>query len=101
MSRSENALRRDDFQLAQEYVEPRSKTEIELARMWRDAMGLDRIGIHDSFFDLGGKSFGAAVIFAEIERKLGVKLPMTILAELQTVALLAEKVDELSEQCRV
>lgn len=100
MSRSENALRRDDFQLAQEYVEPRSETEIALARMWRDAMGLDRIGIHDSFFDLGGKSFAAAVIFAEIERKLGVKLPMTILAELQTVALLAEKVDELAEQCR-
>jgi acyl carrier protein len=59
-------------------------------------MGIDRVGVHDSFFELGGKSFAAAVIFSEIERRYGVQLPMAVLVELQTVAQLSGKIDELS-----
>jgi acyl carrier protein len=92
-------LRRDDFALAQAYVEPRTSTESELARMWRQAMGLDKVGVHDSFFELGGKSFAAAVIFGEIERRYALRLPMAILAELQTVAQLAHRIDELWRRC--
>ena len=89
-------LRREDFGLVSTYVEPRTPTESGIATLWRQAMGIDKVGIHDSFFDLGGKSFAAAVIFSEIERRYGVQLPMTILTELQTVAQLAGKVDELA-----
>jgi acyl carrier protein len=92
-------LRRADFALAEAYVEPRTATESELARMWRQAMGLDEVGAHDSFFELGGKSFAAAVIFGEIERRYAVRLPMAILAELQTVAQLARRIDELCRPC--
>jgi acyl carrier protein len=89
-------LRRDDFGLAEAYAEPRTATETNIAALWQQAMGIDRVGVHDSFFELGGKSFAAAVIFGEIERKYGVRLPMAVLVELQTVAQLSGKVDELS-----
>lgn len=92
-------LRRQDFGLTGAYAEPRTPTESEIAEMWRRAMGIDTVGVHDSFFELGGKSFAAAVIFGEIEKKFGVRLPMAVLVELQTVAQLAGKIDELSRQC--
>jgi acyl carrier protein len=91
-------LRRDDFGLTAAYAEPRTATETSIASLWQQAMGIDRVGVHDSFFELGGKSFAAAVIFSEIERKYGVRLPMAVLVELQTVAQLSGKVDELSRQ---
>lgn len=91
-------LRRDDFGLAVAYAEPRTATESNIAALWQQAMGIDRVGVHDSFFELGGKSFAAAVIFSEIERKYGVRMPMAVLVELQTVAQLSSKVDELARQ---
>jgi len=91
-------LRREDFGLAEAYTGPRTATESDVADMWQKAMGIDRVGIHDSFFELGGKSFSAAVIFGEIERKYGLRLPMAILVELQTVAQLSAKIDELSRR---
>ena len=91
-------LRREDFGLAGAYAAPETSTEAELAGIWQKAMGIDRVGIHDSFFDLGGKSFSAAIIFGEIERKYDLRIPMTVLVELQTVAQLSGKIDELSRR---
>lgn len=91
-------LRRDDFGLQGAYAAPRTPTESAVAALWQTAMGIDGIGIHDSFFELGGKSFSAALIFGEIERKYGVRMPMAVLVELQTVAQLSSKIDELSRQ---
>lgn len=91
-------LRRDDFGLTEAYIGPRTSTESDLAGVWQRAMGIDRVGINDSFFALGGKSFSAAVIFGEIEQRYGVRLPMAVLLELQTVAQLSGKIDELSRQ---
>jgi Phosphopantetheine attachment site len=91
-------LRRDDFALAEVYVEPRKGTESVIGKMWRQAMGFDKVGVHDSFFELGGKSFAAAVIFSEIERHYGVHMPMGTMMELPTIAQLARRIDELSGQ---
>lgn len=91
-------LRREDFGLTAAYTAPRTSTESELAGFWQKAMGIDRVGIYDSFFELGGKSFSAAIIFGEIERKYGLRMPMAVLVELQTVAQLSSKIDELSRQ---
>ncbi len=91
-------LRREDFGLTEAYAAPQTSTEAELAAIWQKAMGIDRVGIHDSFFELGGKSFSAAIIFGEIEQKYRLSIPMTVLVELQTVAQLSGKIDELSRQ---
>ena len=98
MTSDAEVLRRDDFGLATAYTEPRTATELTIAALWQHAIAIDRVGIHDSFFELGGKSFAAAIIFSEIERRYGVQLPMAVLVELQTVAQLSGRIDELARQ---
>jgi acyl carrier protein len=95
MSAEQNVLRRDDLHLLQEFRPPASTTEMAVARMWCTAIGIDRIGVHDSYFDVGGTSFAAAVIFVEIEQTFGLKLPMSILVDVPTVATLSERIDRL------
>ena len=72
-----------------EFTAPRNKTEELLAGLWRQTLGLDRVGIHDSFFDLGGDSSAAAQVIAGIERDLGRKLTMASLLAAPTIASLA------------
>ena len=55
-------------------IPPRTTTEKAIARIWQDALGVDRIGITDNFFDLGGHSLLSARVIVQVERKLGVRL---------------------------
>lgn len=77
------------------YVPPRTATEHKLAEIWRNALGMDQIGIADGYEDLGGDSLRAAGIFAEIEQSFGIEIPMATLVEAPTIEQLARRVDEL------
>jgi acyl carrier protein len=72
------------------YVVPRT-----LAEIWRNALGMDQIGIADGYEDLGGDSLRAAGIFAEIEQTFAIEIPMATLVDAPTIEQLAGKVDEL------
>jgi FkbH-like protein/thioester reductase-like protein len=52
--------------LATEYVTPRTAWEKKVAAIWRDVLRVDRVGIYDSFFELGGDSLRAAEAFARM-----------------------------------
>jgi amino acid adenylation domain-containing protein len=80
-------------ELEQGYVEPRTDLERALAEIWQQLLRLDRIGINDDFFELGGHSLLAVRLFAEIERKLGARLPLSTLFETATIAGLAEAIE--------
>lgn len=77
------------------YVAPRTPTERGLAEIWSAALSLDRVGVEDRYLDLGGDSLTAALIFAEIEEKLGVQLPMVTLDSAPSIAQLAPRIDAL------
>ena len=49
------------------YVPPQSDLEEKLAKIWRNVLSLDRIGVNDNFFDLGGDSLLAVRLIASIE----------------------------------
>lgn len=91
-------LRRSDIEDAPEYEPPRSETEQKLADIWRDAIGIDRIGIHDDFFLVCGSSLVAAVIFAKIQQVFDTKLPLSLLVKASSIAALALRVDERRAQ---
>jgi acyl carrier protein len=80
------------------YVAPRTATERALAEIWRNALGMDRVGISDAFEDLGGDSVVAAVIFAQIEKILLVDIPTEMLIDASTVELLAREIDTLTNR---
>jgi len=86
-------VHRDQLPLPQEYVAPRTETEGRLAEIWREVLEMDRVGVEDSYQDLGCDSLLAAIIFALIEEKFGLEIPMATLVDAPTVTLLALEVD--------
>lgn len=76
-----------------EFVAPRDDTEHAVARVWAGLLGTDRIGVRDSFFDLGGTSLDLTRLRAEIRREFGVELDMRDLYSAPTVEMTAMLLD--------
>jgi amino acid adenylation domain-containing protein len=66
--------------------------EERLCGIWRSVLDLDAVGPDDDFFGLGGHSLLAVSVFGEIERRLGVELPLAMLFSAPTPALLAHQI---------
>jgi len=69
---------------------PRDDIERELAHVWRTVLGVERLGIHDSFFDLGGESLKATRIAMKAGEALGMKIGVAAIFDAPTIAELAE-----------
>ena len=67
--------------LASGYVAPRTTTEEELAEIWRELLGVDRVGVHDHFFDLGGHSLLAIQVLSRVREVFAVDVPLSALFE--------------------
>ncbi|WP_131816415.1 non-ribosomal peptide synthetase, partial [Mycolicibacterium porcinum] len=78
------------------YRAPSSPTEEILAGIFGDVLGLKRVGIDDSFFDLGGDSLSAMRLVNTANVSLGVDLAVRQVFEAPTVAELAARVGESS-----
>ncbi|WAP57769.1 non-ribosomal peptide synthetase [Streptomyces sp. S465] len=77
-----------------EYEEPRTEVEELLADLWSTVLAVQKVGIHDDFFDIGGNSLIAADLLGQIRRALSVDVPAAqLFFENATVAGLAEMVD--------
>ncbi|MFE1359772.1 amino acid adenylation domain-containing protein [Streptomyces harbinensis] len=88
-TRSLPAPDRERPELAVGYEEPLPGREAALAAVWRGVLGTERIGRHDSFFDLGGDSIRAIRLLGRA-REAGLRFGMPDLLERPTVARLAE-----------
>jgi thioester reductase-like protein len=80
----------DDALAHQAYEAPQGELETTLAAIWTDLLGVERIGRHDSFFNLGGHSLSAIRLIFQIQKIFKVQLPVQILFEASSVAKLAE-----------
>jgi thioesterase domain-containing protein/acyl carrier protein len=81
-------------ELESRYQEPRTSLEKLLAEMWQDVLGVDAIGIHDDFFELGGTSIRVVVFVNRLEKRLHVPVPVKALFGAPNVAALAEYLKE-------
>ncbi|HKH48757.1 MAG TPA: amino acid adenylation domain-containing protein [Thermoanaerobaculia bacterium] len=75
------------------YAPPRNPVEERMAEIWAEVLGIDRVGIHDNFFDLGGHSLLATQVIARVRQSFDVELPLRSLFEKPTVAALGEAVE--------
>jgi thioesterase domain-containing protein/acyl carrier protein len=71
------------------HVGPRDRVEVQLMALWQQVLGAPKIGIHDSFFDLGGHSLKAAQLFYLLEQVYGRHLPLATLFQAPTIAELS------------
>ena len=78
------------------YVPATTEMEQQLAAIWQAVLDLDRIGIHDDFFDLGGHSLLATRVVAQIQSEMGVEIRLSDLFVQPTIAELAEAITQLS-----
>ncbi|MEM7582115.1 MAG: amino acid adenylation domain-containing protein [Acidobacteriota bacterium] len=76
------------------FVAPRTMVEEVLATIWAEVLGVERVGLGDSFFDLGGHSLMATQVVSRVRQSLGVELSLVKLfeaAHLEELAMLIEQ----------
>jgi acyl carrier protein len=85
-----------------QFVVPRTPVEQDLADIWREILGLDRIGVNENFFELGGHSLVVTQLLARVRSRFSVELPFRVVFESPTIAelavIIAQKASEQTNQ---
>ncbi|HEX2077660.1 MAG TPA: amino acid adenylation domain-containing protein [Longimicrobium sp.] len=89
------ALRAPEMADQECYVAPRTPVEEVLAGIWAEVLKLERVGVRDSFFEVGGHSLLAMRIVSRVRQVFAVELPLRAIFEGPTVADVAERVEAL------
>lgn len=89
--------RREDLGLETPFAAPASDTERRIAATWKEALGIDRVGLDDNFFELGGDSLGLTHILIHIRGTWNVDFPIERFFDEPTVRELAAAVDDATE----
>ncbi|WP_433582139.1 amino acid adenylation domain-containing protein [Paenibacillus amylolyticus] len=77
---------------------PRTPLEVSLAEIWKSVLGLEHIGVHDNFFDLGGHSLRATTLVSKVHQELNVELPLRDVFRYSTIEEMALALSRIEEQ---
>ena len=83
---------------SQPYVPARNPVEQTLVDIWQSVLQLERVGVHDNFFEIGGHSLVAIQIFTRLKTELQVDLPLYLLFEHSTIAELVLQLETFKQQ---
>ncbi|RRN46000.1 amino acid adenylation domain-containing protein [Lautropia dentalis] len=76
--------------ITHEYEAPQGSVEELLAGIWQELLGVERVGRHDSFFDLGGHSLLIMQLLARVQGRLGHEIGLQAFYRAPTVAGMAQ-----------
>jgi acyl carrier protein len=77
------------------FVAPRTPIEVAIAAIWQEVLKLDRVGIHDNFFDLGGHSLLATRVVSRVRQEFHVDLKLMDFFKMPTIAELTKGLEGL------
>jgi acyl carrier protein len=80
--------------LDDDIIEPRTEVEENIATVWRDILRVEKLGIHDNFFDLGGHSLLATQVISRMRNLFQLDLPLRLLFERPTIEELSLTIEE-------
>jgi acyl carrier protein len=80
------------------FVTPRTPTEIVLAGIWKEVLGITIAGADDNFFELGGDSLQAMQVIARLRKAFNIELPLRSVFDRPVLAKLAECVQSALEK---
>jgi len=83
---------RESAAVAAEFVAPETEVEKMLAEIWCEVLEVERVGIYDSFFDLGGQSLKATRVLSAVRELFHVDLPVRALLEAPTIYGLSQAI---------
>ena len=78
-----------------EFLAPQTQAEKTLAAIWSEVLGIERIGVQDNFFALGGDSLRATLVISRVRQAFQIEFPLRSLFEMQTVKQLAMAITEI------
>lgn len=84
------ALPTPKFEVNVKYMAPRTQLEKKLAKLWQRILQLEKIGINDDFFKIGGNSILAMRVIAEMKKELGIEIKTFNFFLLKTIRLIIE-----------
>ncbi len=76
------------------YVKPRTEIEGMVATIWQDVLGMEKVGINDNFFDLGGHSLTMVKVHSELCEKLNRDISIVEMFKYPTIRTLARFLNE-------
>jgi hypothetical protein len=83
--------------LATQYEAPRTEVETMIADLWKDVLRLEKVGVHDNFFDLGGHSLLLVQVQARLERHLKRKLAVVDLFQYPSIESLSRHLTSIED----
>ncbi|MCB0168540.1 MAG: amino acid adenylation domain-containing protein, partial [Anaerolineae bacterium] len=91
------ALPRPERESTPDFIPPRTATEVALAVIWREVLGVEKVGLNDDFFVLGGHSLLATQIISRIRQTFQIELPLRSLFEYPNLAALANVITKAKQ----
>jgi acyl carrier protein len=76
--------------------EPRTALESSLLQLWSEILGIQKLGVDDDFFELGGDSLSAGQILSHVKTSSGVKVSFGKFSEIATIAKLAKHIEVMA-----
>jgi amino acid adenylation domain-containing protein len=84
-------------QLEAVYIPPHTELERSIASLWQSTLELDKVGMHDNFFDLGGHSLLLVQIHNQLQTQLQRSIPIIDLFKYPTIHTLAKHLNQGTE----
>jgi amino acid adenylation domain-containing protein len=84
-----------DLERQRVYVAPRTPTEETIAAIWASVLRLQKVGVEDNFFEMGGHSLLTTQVISRIRQALAVEIPVRTLFERPTISALAESIETI------
>ena len=75
------------------HVAPGTPLQRQLAEIWQTVLGVDRVGIHDSFFDIGGNSMSLVQVYGHLTRVASREISLVELYEFPTIAAFSQHLE--------
>ena len=75
------------------YVAPRTPVEEVLAEIWAEVLRLERVGVHDDFFDLGGHSLLIMRLLAKIQATFDLEISIRTVFSMPTLEAMAGEIE--------
>ncbi|RSC93321.1 non-ribosomal peptide synthetase [Tenacibaculum singaporense] len=74
-----------EYRKERKYIAPKTTIELKIVEIWQDVIGVEKIGINDRFFDLGGHSLMISQIINKIHKELNLTISFKLFYENPTI----------------